>query len=495
MSWLSRRFAIVVAGMLVVSSCAEEERVVVYRAEKMLYGADKMKAAVMATMIPSRSEFLDPTISAYRDVVARFAGRTDDAKGIENVVLTAQLSIARLELDTDRVAQARRDFLAVLDIRGVLPEARMDALFSAAKISKQMREPERAFELYEQFYGDYLSLEKASATVSRQPEYLETPLELARLSRRIGRKDEEVLWLQTAETLYEYIIDTEPEAAVLEATRFKLLDALVGLKKSDRALELSRTLTNLYRDDASRTALLLLEARVHEVGKRDPHAAEDLYRHIYEQYPTSADAPSAMLAHAALRASQRDTTAARQLYERVVSTYKGRPDIAARAKWQVALMAEASGNWVDASLRYKAIARQYPGTDAAFDAPMRLASGYLRLGAQDAADSAYERALEDYRKIAQGRYPVVTRLVAEERVLEVLTMERRWEDAVRHLVDVARRYAAFERTQQNYITAADICGNELGDEQRADHLLADCIEKFPGTDAARKAQAELGLRR
>jgi TolA-binding protein len=479
--------------MFAMSSCADSDRLAIYEAEKLMFKANRLEAKLAAATIPSRSEFLSMTRGVYRAIVTRYAPYVPNVEGMESIVLQAQLNLAELELSYGLLAEARDDFLKVLDIERTMPEARMEATFSAARISRQIDEPERAFELYQAFYVEFLPLDKALSTVKRRAEYLETPLQMAALCTEIDKQGEALIWLQTAETFYEHLIDQEKDAKVLKPMRFYLLETQIQSARWDAALELSRGLTSYYRDEESRTKLLLIEARIHQNGKRDARTAADLYRHIYEQFPRSIEAPHAMLEHANLRLSFRDTTEALSIYGRLLNTFPNNAEVAATAEWKLALIEERRGDWLTASLRFKTIVRRFPGTQPAFDAPLKLAQGHLRLGAYDAAKGAYRDALAGYARVVSGTFPVLVKLTAEDYILRVFKLEGRWEDAAAHLIDVANRYPRFKKLQENYLTAADIYENELADNDRADETLLACMERFPNTDAAREAGKRLGL--
>lgn len=493
MSWSGKtRIVIVLLAVVLTSACADRNARIVYEAERALYRADKLKSGVSGTIVPGSSEFLDRAIAAYSEISARFRDYTADDEEIEIIVLTAQLNVARLELEKGQLARARTDFLAILDVVHNVPDARMDALFSAASISQEIGEPRRAFELFAKFYGEYLSLDRARAVAEKKTDYLDTPLRLAALCREIDRNFEEALWLETAETLYESLLESEPDPAFVRIVRFKLLATLVERARWHDALSLSGEMLEQYPDGKSQARLMLQQARIQQFGMRDVRPAAREYQHVYQMYPHAPEAPVALLEHAALRQRLGNLKGASRLYDRVLNEYRYDRNSASQADLQLAIIDEKNGQWMDASLRLKGISRRYPGTQAAFDAPLRLAAGFERLGAPDAARGAYEHALDDYEKIARGHYPVLARLTAEEYILQVYSKLERWEDAIKHLLDVADRYPTFERMQFNYITAAEIYKEELSDERRSEETLITCIARFPNTAAAKEARDRLG---
>jgi TolA-binding protein len=474
-----------------VASCADSDRLAIYEAEKLLFKAGKLEAKLGDATLPSRSEFLSMSRTVYRAIVTRYAPYMQNVEGMESIVLDAQLRLAKLELKTGMFAEARDDFLKVLDIERTIPDARMEATIAAARISEQIDEPEQAFDLYQAFYVEFLSLESAQSTARTRPEGLEAPLRMAALCVRIDRKDEGLLWLETAQTFFEYLIEQEEDPTVLRTSRFYLLETLILGEKWDEALGLSRSLTSMYREEESRTKLLLIEAGIHQNGKHDARTAGDLYRHIYEQFPKSREAPGALLAHANLRLSFRDTTDAVSLFARLSDEFPSEAEVVAPAEWQLALIEERRGDWMSASLRYKSLSRRFPGTQAAFDAPLKLAEGYMKLGANDSAEATYRKAVVGYARIVQGPFPVLAKLAAEDYIVRVFKLQGRWEDAARHLVEIANRYPLFEGLHDNYLAAADIFENELADRDEAADILITCIERFPNTDTAREAQRRL----
>jgi TolA-binding protein len=224
---------------------------------------------------------------------------------------------------------------------------------------------------------------------------------------------------------------------------------------------------------------------------QDNERALELYRDVYKRYPESVEAPRAMLAAGAIEVGRGDVAAARSLFEAVTDVYQHHVGAAAEAEWQLAQIEEAQQEWVEASLRYKSIAKTYPGTSRALEAPLHVARLYEELGESSATRTAYERAIRDYKKITGGPHPLDTRIRAEDYIYQAYVLQGDWEQGARHLLELPERYPRYEPYRDNYVIAARIYDEELDDRSKAIDALERCIEKYPGTSAAGAAAVML----
>jgi len=477
-------------GGVALTSCSRGEPR--YRAEKMLFEANKMNAELSQTLNRPSGEFLDRTLSAYRKIVEEFSPKMHEEEGLEKLVISAQIALGELEFRAGRLAQARDDFVHVLDLERNEPGARMNAIYSAGVLSELMRDPEGAIEYYEDFFNDYLSVEQAPATSREQMRYLVTPLKLAELSKATGNEHSAALWLMRAEALYTGLIDSGVQGELLMNANFNLLTALIQQEKWDEADKLAEAIARNYRQPISAASIDFLRARIREHGFGDHEGALAFYKSVWADHPHSADAPKAMLAAAAIQLRLEKPDAARELYERVADDYAGDAAAAGEAEWQLAQMAVENKDWAEASLRYRSILASYPRTSYAYEAPIQLALGYRRLGEEDNATNWFDRALGGYREIIDDRNASLPeKVTAEEYILQVYTLQKRWKEAVKHLTGMPERYPDFASLRQNYLTAAEIYEKELDDVPAAIDCLEECRRRYPDSSAAKTAEAEL----
>jgi tetratricopeptide (TPR) repeat protein len=423
--------------------------------------------------------------------VSEHAAAAASSKGIEEIVVTAQMELAELQFRAGLLRESRSDFEKAIDYAAAIPPAKANAVYSAAIISEELGENDRAEHFYERFYREFLPADSVARTARMNSRYLVVPIKLADLAARASRPGESARWYGDAERLYTGLIAAETDPGLLKEARFNLLAVYLQQKSWDQGLALARGLRELYPLPQDVSSALFVEARIQESGLGRPQEARATYLSIAERYPREREAAAALLSAAGIDRRAGRLDAARALYERVAGSFRDRVSEAVEAAWQLAEMDERAGRWEEASLRYKAIYADYPETLQGFEAPLRGARAYGTKGETDAAAAAYERALEHYERLAGEQRAPSTRIMAEEYVVRTLAERTRWREAAERLVRLPDRYPDYTPFRQNYLRAASIHERELADPEGAARLLETCVAKYPGTELARAAEKEL----
>jgi len=177
-------------------------------------------------------------------------------------------------------------------------------------------------------------------------------------------------------------------------------------------------------------------------------------------------------------------------YNRVLDEYKNEGPAAVEATWQLALLEEHRGNWIEASLYYKSVYTNFPTTIQGMEAPLRIAAYYRNAGEAAAAEAAYERAAEHYLRLASLPESEAVSIIAEEYYVRVLVEQEQWEEAARRLLALPDMYPQYHKFKDNYLMAASIYEKELGDPDRAAGILQSCVSKYQGTSVAEEAQLQ-----
>jgi tetratricopeptide (TPR) repeat protein len=485
------RFAplIIVAGFVLLSGCSGEGGSPRYAAEKRLFKARKMRDDLYAGGM--KSEFLTKAAGAYRGIVTEYGGAARTVEGLEEIVVSAQMELGELEHRGGLLREARSDFERAIDLAANIPAARANALYSAGVISEELDEPVEAARHFERFFGGFLGPDSLASTARMNPRYLVTPLKLADLADRLGDREAAKRWLEESERICRHVIAHEGDPALVRETRYNLLATYLQQKNWSRGLAFAKELEELYPSPQDRSAIRYIEARIYQDGLGDPERAIAIYVSVVDSFPTSREASDAALAAAGIHGRAGRLDEAAKLYDTIIDSFKDRLSAVVEAHWRMAQIDELRGDREAASLRYRLIYTNYPETLQGFEAPLRIASDYRKDGAADAAKSAYDKALEHYGKLASGQRPMATRIMAEQYVVRTLIESERWEEAAKLLVALPDRFPNYAPFGENYIRAASIFERELGDRGRAAGALETCVARYPGTELARDAAAEL----
>ncbi len=481
--------ACALAALVLAGACGTRPGDERYAAEKKLFKARKLREQVVSGGM--RPEFLPRAADAYRAVVSEYASAAAASKGIEEIVVTAQMELAELEFRAGLLRESRSDFEKAIDYARGMPPARANAVFSAAVISEELGDSDGAARHYERFFGEFLHPDSVAGTARMNSRYLTVPIKLADFAARNGRPAEAARWYREAEGVYAGLIASDTDPGLLKESRFNLLAVYLQQKSWNRGLALSRELRDLYPAPQDVSSALFVEAKIQESGLARPAEARATYLSIADRFPREREAAAALLSAAGIDRRAGRLADARALYERVTAGYRDRPSEAVEAGWQLAEMDERAGRWEEASLRYKSIYADYPETLQGFEAPLRIARAYETKGEADAADAAYERALEHYERLAGGQRRMSTRIMAEEYAVRALAERKRWREVAERLVKLPDRYPDYTPFRGNYMRAASIRERELDDPEGAARLLETCVAKYPDTELARAATREL----
>ncbi len=470
-------------------SCGEHGEKRRYEAEKSLFRSRKMMDEL--TIAAGKPEFLDKTIRGYKELVNEFRGEMDEVEGMDEIVVTAQMELAELEFRAGMLKEARDDFVEAEILAKNFPPARANALYSAAFISEQMGDPDKAETFYEKLHSDFLDRDRAMETAAMESRYLVAPIKLAELCLSSGYGEGAAKWLVEAENLYRYLADNSDDPGIVKEARFNLLTVYLRGKRWRTAMEKTAELKDQYRESADRTSLLFLEAKILDEGMSMPGRALEVYSEIYTDFPESNEAVASLLAAGGILMREGKHGRAESIYGKVVEYPGVNPTEASEAAWKLAAISESKGNWIDASLRYKSVYTNYPGTIYAFEAPIHIANHYRDNGEEGAAVAAYRRAADYYKGLASDHSTLAVKVMAEQYGVRTMIEQGLWEEAAGRLLELPDEYPEYLRFRDNYIMAASIFDKELNDKERAAEILLECIERYTGTGIAAEAEKRL----
>ncbi len=489
MKYPNRVFSFCALFLILLSSSCGGGNSLRYKAEKNLFRARKMNDELSS--MSANPEFLDRTLKEYRKIVTDYGTNAAQIDGMEMIVVSAQMELAELEFRAGRLEAAREDFKTAYTLAENISEARANALWSAGFISREIGDLPAALELQENFVREFLTPDKAASTGLMDSRYLLTPIRLAETSSASGAGDDATRWYAEAEKIYRHIISSEDDESLLRASRFNLVTTFLQRKEWKEALERVRELEKIYDTEADLPSLLLLEARIEQEGLKDPSRALSLLKRINDDYPGSDEAPKALITAAGIYASRREYDKAEKLYKEILEKHEEQGGAVIEAYWQLAQLAEIRNNWLEASLNYKAIYTNYPTTVQGMESPLKIANHFRDAGEKDAAAGAYQQAVDLYEKLISNQYPPSVRIMAEEYRVRAYTEQKMWARAAELLVELPDKYPDYTGFMQNYLMAASIYENEMGDAVRASRILLLCIDKYPGTGLAAEAEKQL----
>jgi TolA-binding protein len=386
---------------------------------------------------------------------------------------------------------AKADFLRAYDLAANIPAARINALWSAAFISRESGDYEEALRLFKKFHSEYLTRGRIVDTALLNGRYILSPVRIAEICRSMADEECALRWLAEAETIFRHIIRSNAPGELRKEASYNLVSAYLLWEKWDDARETIRDMRRLFGEEADAPSLLYLEAQVELNGFEDREKALDIFDRIINEYPKSMEAPTALLMKGNVLGAFGRYDEAAEAYKRIIEEYELAGPETVEAMWQLAILEQKRDNWIEASLHFKSVYTSFPTTIQGMEAPLRIAAHYRDTGETGAMNGAYETAAAHYRRLASTIHSEMVQIVAEEYYVRTLIEMESWEEAAHRLLALPRMYPQYHNFKENYLMAASIHENQLGDPDRAAEILQTCITNYSGTPLAVEAQKQL----
>jgi len=477
------------AALMICPGCGSNEKSPTYEAEKDLFNARKYAGEL--TFPTLNAEFLNRSLTAYRKIIEDYGDDTGSIEDLDLIVVTAQMELAELEFRASMFDDARKDFLQAYEIAEKVPAARANALWSAAFISRESGDAAESLRLFTKFFEEYLSEDNILDTARLNRRYLLTPIRIAEICRGTADSGCAGKWLGRAEKTYRHVIRSNASEELRKEARYNLVSTYLLSEKWPEARNTIREMRRIYGSEADIPSLLYLEARVELDGFGNHESAVTVFDRIVQEHPRSKEAPTALLMKGNILLDDEKYDDAAAAYKMVLDEYKGSGPETVEALWQLAILEEKRGNWIEASLHYKSVYTNFPSTIQGMEAPLRVAAHYRETGEAEALKAAYERAADHYEHLSSLQYSETFRIVSEEYFVRTLIEQERWEEAASRLLALPGKYPQYHNFKGNCLMAASIYENELGDPERAAGILESCAAKYPGTHFASEAREQL----
>jgi tetratricopeptide (TPR) repeat protein len=468
------------------------------------------------------------------------------------------LSIRPGDVGEDRWAALARRFEAIADrygaesaageaspVRQEIRAVAARALFAAARIHADLGDSNRVEALYDRMAVDFSNLPEVAAEVA---------LIRGGIAERRGDR-------LAAAALYQGVVDqVAPEAGatgaagmVLElplqiarlrahdATGESRADAYVsarayyerlaqdpagGVIPVDAQVRLAQVAGDLGRWDEATAILQRLEAHLRSL-KDPPRPPADIRFAIYgvqsragvdlelsrqtltsllEDYPdTVAIAPQVLLALASNASRRGRIDEALANLDRIVAEWSDKnAGAASHALLTKGRLLENQGRWTDALTTFRAVATQFPLSEAALQAPLEIVLHYARLSDAEAAKGDAEAAKSDveatktalsqaesgYREFVSRFPPGRLTAIARANLARVLALQDKHDAAVTELVRLGDDLAGSSQGAVLLLEAARIAFTDLGDTARAIGILDHAGEVYARTGSGRWAVTE-----
>ncbi len=202
-----------------------------------------------------------------------------------------------------------------------------------------------------------------------------------------------------------------------------------------------------------------------------PDSSEASMESVLRDAPKSPFAPRALIALALYAEDKGKMSEALGYLERVPKEYPGAEDAGALAMLARARIYERTKRWQEALELYRALPLEHPLSEPALLAPIEIAQHHDRAGDAEARGRALKDAEASYREFIQ-RYPTQGYTIsARAKLVDVLTIEKRYAEAVDELLQIAQAQKGNQAGVLSLLRAASLALTEMKDVDRALEIL------------------------
>jgi TolA-binding protein len=327
---------------------------------------------------------------------------------------------------------------------------------------------------------------------------MDLPLQIARLRAQAAGdsiRARESFYVDPRAT-YQSWIDAYPATLVEMEARIRLADVAADLGDWDTSLGILR---DLETDLASEDPPLIDPARIRFGIANLYRLTNDQSAHVatleslVDDFPESAIAARSLLMLAGAASAEQGVVSLEEALDhlnRLQNDFPGAEQLLARGQLMRGRLLERNDRWGEAHNVYLALPVQYPLSEEALLSHVDIVSHYRRVSDEDGLKAALSRAEREYRDFL-SKYPSApTALSARIKLAQVLVLQKRYDEAITHLVDIEDAVTGTPQGAYLLGQAAQMAFTALGDSARALEVLDRVAERYQNTGFGSSASNE-----
>ena len=381
----------------------------------------------------------------------------------------------------------------VIDTYGDLPRMVAEAAIDRGVVAEREGRLRDAAAAYARAVGRVMPSAEGEGPERR---IMPLPLHIARLrSQAAGDTlgESRAPYYKESRAYYEALADRFAGEPLGIEARSRLVDAATDLGEWSEAVRQLRVLERETRGrtgdahDLGEIRYAMAEAQ-RRMGLADSSAAT--MESILRDAPKSPLAPRALIALALYAEDRGRVPGALAYLERIPKEYPGAEDERALAMLARARIFERTGRWQESLELYRALPLEHPLSEPALLAPIEIVQHYARTGDAEARGRALKDAEGAYRQFIQ-RYPAqVYTISARAKLVDVLSTEKRYGEAVDELLLIAQAQKGKQAGVLSLLRAASVALTEMKDTDRALEILDRGSAWYEGSDLGRRLAGE-----
>ncbi len=403
------------------------------------------------------------------------------------------------------------------------------ALFTAARVHGNLRDSIHVHAIHERMAGEFAHLPQVFAEVelargkiahtdgrideaivhygnvveNAAPEVgaagaagvvLDLPLLMTRLHNREHPDEDPSPPYDRAATYYERVAQEHSGELLGMEAQARLSEVAADRGDWDRALglmaDIEAELVSLDDPPRDPSAVRLAIAGMQNRAQMDLSTIAATLASLLTDYPESEHAPQALLNLADIAVERGRIEDALGYFEEITERYGDHQAHASEAMLRQGQLLESEDRWSEALRLYRALPNEYPVTEAALWAPLRIAQHYMREGETEEGRRALDQAERAYRDFIEGTPPGRLTVFAKERLIETMLGQEKYDEAITESIALGDQLVGTRDGVSHLIAAASIARGALADTSRAADILDHLAETYPQTGVGQWAATE-----
>lgn len=444
-----------------------------YNAEKMHWHVNKTHGKIIKNPAEANEQEFNDTVKSLREIVKKYPAWNYSAE--------IQFHIGRLYASRKKFDNARKELMKVIMNFPEKSELCARSRFFIGGLYERQGDWEKALSDYEQVTERYPNTYVG----------IQCPLYIADYYRKHNMKEESEKAYTMAIRRYNSIIEINPYSKQVPVVHELIMLAYGRQGKWNELINSLQRFADKYPKTEAAPAALYMIASVYRNIFKKPDKAEEIYRRITSVYPENNIGKNAQFEIVNLSILKGDMETAEKEFKKIQEEYPDDVAINTAAQFAIAAGYEKTGNWDYALREYKKLQNEYPETVEALKVPIVIAHHYQKTEQVSKAEEAFNEAIAVYKVIIQNKSEKEITVVARELTAKVYVMQKRWNNAIKELSLLRKKYPGDPRAALVLFKMAGIYKTELKDSARAFDTYSKFLKEYPDHELAEAARNSL----
>jgi len=463
----------------------------IFVAEKMFYKAEKIKQNILVNPDIANPEDYEKAELAYREIIDKLDNKEKLSKALKGILQRRWLTIAQLHLLQKKYDEVINIYKEIIERSTNDRELCAVAQFSMAQSLERLKKFDEAIEAYKVVFRNYPPV--LSDTLLANYSILQTPVYIARLYRANDKAIEADRQYEAARIYYEQVIQQYPQTDIALEAQNQIALSYGDQGKWDRSVQVLTDVISRYPNAPKLKSIMYTLAIIYDQQLKQSDKALDIFQMILNKFPQDDKLSGQVyLAIGNIHLTQNRFEESRNQFRTVLQEYQSDQNSCINAQLALAKSFENQGNWSKAMNEYQWVVENYPKTIHALNIPLYIAEHYWKENEQDLAKSAYESAIQQYKRAVE-QYPntPLSAIALDYTASSYMRLEK-WGEAAKAFRSLTKMDIPPQNKVKTYLTLENLYEQKLNDPEQALEVYSELLQKYPqvpfATEISSKSQ-------